>query len=65
MCVSGCLLRNRGKTMRRRQGDQFILFLAFTGAVAVVICLLGPEYSVDHTMDMIMSFWDFVLQRNH
>jgi hypothetical protein len=51
--------------MRRRQCDQLILYLAFTGAVAIVICLLGPEYSVDHTMDLIMSFWDFVLQRNH
>ncbi len=47
--------------MRRRQGDQLILFLAFAGALTVVVCLMGPEYSVEGTVDMIMSFWDVVL----
>ncbi|GEM_PF-2981302 len=50
--------------MRRHQGEQLILFLAFAGAVTVVVCLMGPDYSVDRTMDMIMSFWDTVLPRS-
>lgn len=50
--------------MRRRQGDQLFLFLAFAGAATVVVCLMGPEYSVDRTMDIIMSFWDTILPRH-
>jgi hypothetical protein len=53
--------QDKGKAMRRRQGDQLILFLAFAGAVTVVVCLMGPDYSVDRTVDMIMSFWNTVL----
>ncbi|MAX27187.1 MAG: hypothetical protein CMJ19_22045 [Phycisphaeraceae bacterium] len=53
--------QSKGNAMRRRQGDQLILFLAFAGALTVVVCLMGPDYSVEGTVDMIMSFWDAVL----
>ena len=58
------LTQDKGNAMRRRQGDQLFLFLAFAGAATVVVCLMGPEYSVDRTMDIIMSFWDTILPRH-
>ena len=53
----------KGRAMRQSSGDQFLMYVAFAGAILVVLCLMLPGYSLQNTMDSIISFWDYVLNR--